>query len=78
MVAAAMRGKVSAVSGQDRLARRASVLTRLARWYRFQADRAHGARAEALRATARELEAEALRLAPLPRRADGLVADHTT
>ncbi len=51
------------MTGQDRLARRARFLSGLARWYRREASRAHGARAEAMRATASELQAEALRLA---------------
>jgi hypothetical protein len=51
------------MTSQDRLARRARFLSSLARWYRVQASQAHGARAEAMRATASELQAEALRLA---------------
>ena len=51
------------MSRQERLARRAEVLHGLARWYERQAQRAEGARAVALRAEARDMEAEALRLA---------------
>ena len=50
------------MSRQERLERRAQVLHRMAHWYERQAQRAHGARAVALRAHARDMEAEALRL----------------
>lgn len=62
-MAAALHGQGNrAMSRQERLERRAQVLHRMARWYERQAQRAHGARAVALRAHARDMEAEALRL----------------
>lgn len=49
------------MTGAALLARRAEVLAGLARWYRDHADRAEGPRAQALRATTRDMEAEAIR-----------------
>lgn len=51
------------MTATERLERRAEVLARLASWYKVHADRAVGSRAEALRASARDVQEDALRTA---------------